>query len=176
MAKVFYSRSKWKARTPGPLSAQGSVREAFIHHSDDRSGRPFNTMVKQCEKMRGIQNYHMDSNGWSDIGYHYVVFQYLGVKTPRAESRIFRARPVAAVPAAQAGHNTNTLAICVIGDGNSESLERNTRYAIECILRAYPTLRRLGGHRDVVATSCPGNKFYSSIGHIANVVGLGRVQ
>lgn len=163
----IYSRERWNARPAGPMTEQATPIEAFIHHSADPNAKKINTLREQCAHMRGVQDYHMNGNGWSDIGYHYVVFQWLGSK---ASARIFAARQASFIPAAQAGHNNRTLAVCVVGHGARDPMERNTRFAIEQIIRSYPSVARVGGHRDVTPTECPGDKFYHEVPTIAAAV------
>ena len=168
-----YSRAEWDARPPsGVMARQEGPEEAFLHYTADRPGTAFGlvTLAQQKAHLRGIQNYHMDSNGWHDVGYHYVVFQAYGLLT---RARIFQGRRAEFVPAAQAAHNTGTIAICVVA-AEGEPLKRNTRYAIEQALARHPSLVTLGGHRDVVATSCPGDPIYASIPQIARAAGLRR--
>jgi N-acetylmuramoyl-L-alanine amidase len=174
---TLFSRADWGARAPRAMADQGNPREAFLHHSDDDpdATRRIDSLEEQKAKMRQIQNYHMDTKGWSDIAYHYIVQQAYG-NIPNA--RIFAGRDIDKVPAAQEGHNTGTLAICVVGDFSQggNDLKSNTRYAIEVLLnrdsRSFLSLRVLGGHRDVVATSCPGINIYRDIPTIADAVNL----
>lgn len=166
----LYSRADWHARQPRAMAVQGSFTEAFIHHSDDTNAARLLNFNAQAAKMRQIQDYHMDTKGWSDIAYHFVVFQPYGVLV---RARIFEGRRLTAVPAAQEGHNSNTLAICVVGDYQSlNEVKRNTRYAIEQLLSEFPELGTLGGHRDVVSTTCPGDRLYREIPRIAGAVDL----
>jgi hypothetical protein len=78
------------------------------------------------------------------------------------------------IPAAQLNHNTHTLAIVVIGHGGKDPLKADTRRAIVEILHRYPVLQAFGGHRDVVATECPGDRFYARIPELARTAGLRR--
>lgn len=167
-----YSRHDWRALTAHPMETQKTSRihEAFLHHSDDANAARFDTLEEQKAKMRQIQEFHMGGRGWSDIAYHYVIFQ-----PGKADvARIFAGRRLSAVPAAQEEHNTNTLAICVVGDftPGHDTLDRNTRYAIEVLLRRYPQLKTLGGHRQVVSTSCPGANIMRYLPRIADAVDL----
>lgn len=168
-----YTRGQWGARaSQGPMTEQREPVEAFIHHTDDKNGR-YRTLHEQEAKMKAVQAFHMDVRGWSDGGYHYVVFQPQG---QGIGARAFALRPTRYVPAAQLGHNTRTLAIAVVGNGETEAMERNTRFVIEQIIGRYPSVRKIGGHRDVVATDCPGDKFYAALDHIARATGRGRVK
>jgi hypothetical protein len=170
MPVVIYDRDRWHARAPRPMSRQGAPSEAFIHHSDEPNAERLVTLAKQSEHMRAIQNFHMGpERGWSDIGYHYVVFQPYG-KLNRA--RIFEGRKVGFVPAAQLGHNTGTLAICVVGNLEHDTLKQATRDAIEQLLKIFPSVHTLGGHRDVTPTSCPGKHGYAAVPELAHAAGI----
>jgi hypothetical protein len=149
------------------MTPQDAPIEAFIHYSYDFSVGRFDTLAEQEAKMREIQRYHMDNNGWSDIGYAFVVFQPYGTLR---RARAFQGRPTKYVPAAQANHNTRTLPICVVAGPDNE-IKRNTRYVIEQLINRYPSVKVVGGHRDVVATSCPGDKLYAQIPTIARATG-----
>ena len=168
-----YSRKDWGARAPRPMTDQpGAPREAFLHHSDGDRAESLRTLNAQKQRLRGIQAFHMDERGWSDVAYHFVLFQPYG---NLKYARIFEARDWRKVPAAQLGRNSGTLAVCVVGDFTSDVLKRNTRYAIELLLTTHPAgaqLRTLGGHRDVGATTCPGDGVYRWLPKIAEVVGL----
>lgn len=169
MALRIYSRERWHARDPRPMAPQEDPAEAFIHHSDDIGASRWDTFPEQCEHMRGLQNFHMDTRGWSDIAYAYIVFQPFG---KLARARVFEGRDWHNVPAAQLGHNTGTLPICVVGNFEVDGVKRNTRFVIEELLRAHPSVRVLGGHRDVVGTTCPGDHLYAQVPAIARAAGV----
>lgn len=172
----LYTREEWGARDPEPTNSQDPdrCREAFLHHTTNPDAESVTSLEEQAAAMRAIQRFHMDTNGWSDIGYHFIVFQPFG----RIErGRAFQARAVTSVPAAQGGHNTGTIAIAVYGrfDG-SDKLKPETKDTIVALLERmnnrHPSLAVLGGHRDVTATTCPGGTLYEAVGGIARRVGL----
>lgn len=165
----LYTRRQWGARPPArAMTPQGSPREAFIHYSDSPDAERLDTLSEQKAAVRAIQDFHIDGRGWSDIAYHYLVCQPRG-RLRRA--RAFQGRDHLRVPAAQEGHNTGTLAICVIA-GPGDPISRNTRYAIEQLLRRHPSVRTVGGHRDVTSTDCPGDLLYAQIPAIARAAGV----
>ena len=166
----IYSRVEWGARQAREMAEQGPPKESFLHHSDDPDGLKFNTLAKQKQKVRDIQNFHMDTREWSDIAYHFIVFQPVIGTAMRA--RAFEGRRLRFTPAAQLGHNTDTLAICVVGNYEHEDVRRNTRYAIEQIIKRYPSVKTLGGHKDIVSTDCPGKNLYTEIPLIARAAGV----
>lgn len=171
-AYTLYHRSAWHAVPPRPTSSQQFTTEGFVHHSEDSNGQAYDTLAKQEAHIRDIQRFHMDrsdpKHGWSDIGYHYVIFQ---PNHRHVRAHIFGARAVTAVPAAQLDHNSNTLAICVIGNGDRETLHQNTKLAIVSLLNGH-RVRKVGGHRDVTPTDCPGERFYRDIPSIAKLAGI----
>lgn len=171
----LYNRNDWAARPPRPTIEQPHApTEAFIHHSADKDAASLTTLAAQKQHMRDTQNFHMDDpdRRWSDIAYHFVIFQPFGHLD---YARVFEARDWHAVPAAQKDHNTGTLAVCVVGDFTADELKRNTRYAIEVLLRAHPAGRALetvGGHGQVVQTTCPGKNITRWIPRIAEAAVL----
>lgn len=169
--KRIYTRSDWGAHAPtGAMTPQSGPKEAFVHYADAAGASKVRSLAAQKEAMRSIQRFHQNERGWSDIGYHYVIFQSYGT-IPGA--RAFKARDINYVPAAQAGHNTGTLAICVFA-GPGDPLKRNTRWLIEKIIRDHPTVKKVGGHRDVTSTDCPGSAIYAELDKIAKGAGVVR--
>lgn len=141
------SREAWGARPPEdpPVTVAMSRRTAFTTH--------YSGAVK-TQTVRAIQDFHMRTRGWSDIGYNFLV-DYLG--------RIYEGRGWTAVGAHAKGHNTESIGVCFIGkDGDATPpAKRAIRWlADEANRRAGKTLRR-NGHRDVGVTSCPGNDLYA---------------
>jgi len=173
----LWLRDEWKARSPRPMSENSALREAFIHHTTDPRAEGIDKLDEQTAAMRAIQAYHMDVKGWSDIGYHYVVFQPYGGLT---NARVFQGRETKWVPAAQAGHNTGTTAVCVFGNfDRDDGVKPETMTAIVTLLKHVEkyhdgSLVTLGGHRDVVGTECPGDTLYAKIPDLARRAGLRR--
>jgi len=94
----------------------------------------------------------MDTRGWSDFAYNYVVFR---------SGRIYAGRTFKVVPAAQEGHNTNTVAVCcVIGatDSISSAMKETLREVVRWAEKYAGHELRVRAHRDVGSTTCPGPK------------------
>ena len=53
-----------------------------------------------------IRRWHIDDNGWDDVGYHYFI---------RRDGTLESGRPLEKTPAAQAGSNAATIAVCLHG-------------------------------------------------------------
>lgn len=122
-------------------------------------------LVIHCSATRAIQDigakeirsWHK-GQGWTDIGYHYVIRRSGKVEPGRARD---------AVGAHVGGHNSNTLGICMVGGlankapwapENNYTPEQWTslKTLVASLLKFYPNATILG-HRDFpkVAKACP---------------------
>ena len=93
-----------------------------------------------------IHQWHL-ARGWSGIGYHYVI---------REDGTVDRGRPEYWIGSHVAGHNMNSLGICMLG---KEEFTKAQYTALEQILRSllvkYPGAEILG-HRDLdPKKTCP---------------------
>jgi hypothetical protein len=155
------------------MATNPAPSEAFVHHSDSSDANRIDHIAEMEAAMRGIQNFHMDVRKWSDIAYHYIVFQ---PDPNHNKATVFAGRDVHAVPAAQLGHNTGTLAVCVYGNFDRDGVKEPTIDAIVGILAQHHKLVTVGGHRDVFQTDCPGGHLYAHVGEIAKRAGLRRFR
>ena len=96
-----------------------------------------------------ISSWHVDERGWSDVGYHYFI---------RTDGALQEGRPLERTPAAQAGHNAGTLAICLHGlaaeNFTDDQFRTLTALARE-IDEAYAGRVTFHGHCEVSSKSCP---------------------
>ena len=53
-----------------------------------------------------IRNWHINDNGWADIGYHHVI---------RKDGTLEIGRPLARAGAHVAGHNADSIGVCLVG-------------------------------------------------------------
>ena len=74
------------------------ITEFIIHCSATREG--------QDVTAADIRRWHVQGNGWKDIGYHFVI---------RLDGTIELGRPIAEVGAQCAGHNAESIGICYVG-------------------------------------------------------------
>lgn len=153
MSLTIHSRKSWGARAPRPRAPQSrtAVRELFIHWPALGSGSTLKwDAAREREELRSEQAFHMDTRGWSDIGYSFAVFP---------SGRVYRLRGMDWVPAAQEGHNTNTVAVtCVLGPNDKPTdamIASLWSLKNHCDGKAGRDLV-VRPHGDVTATSCPG--------------------
>lgn len=105
--------------------------------------------------------YHRVVNGWNDIGYHYVIGN--GHKGYSTAGAIEPGRPIDIQGAHCAGHNKNSIGICLIDNSDHFSVTPPSTielHALENLLLYL--LDKFGGdcdifgHSDLAPKSCPG--------------------
>lgn len=166
MARFTIPRAAWTTRPRGGTKQDPKAPILFVHYSTT-PGRGLTTWQKQVQSIRAIRDYHVDVNGWDDIGYSFVVTQPAGHVN---KARIWRGRGAHRVPASQYGHNTGNLSVCVLTDGK-EPVNAKTVQAIAALAKRI-NARDIQGHRDVNATACPGDRLYDQLPRIRRLAGL----
>jgi flagellar hook assembly protein FlgD len=172
-----------------PPSFADSLELSIVHHT---AGTNSYSASQSAAIVRGIQRYHVLSNGWNDIGYNYLVDKY---------GRIFEGRGgglIQNVVGAHAqGFNTGSVGVSVLGTYGSGRISTAARNAVQRLLAwrldhghvdpvsllnftsygndRFPAgrvvrLRAVSGHRDTGYTSCPGTALYGQLGTIARNV------
>lgn len=125
----------------GNFTRRSTTDEVILHHAEASSATVWD-----------INAWHLD-NGWVGIGYHYYI---------RKDGSIYRGRPEWAVGAHATGHNDRSIGICCEGAYMTETMPAVQLASLKALLRdimgRYGTLA-LKRHRDVNATSCPGDNF-----------------
>lgn len=151
------SRADWGARKPTSGYTSHNPAKITIHHT----WRPTMSDYSGASSIRQIQNYHMDTNGWSDIGYHFLI----GTFPNSGETKIYQGRPENVVGAHTGGANTNNVGVNVIGDYTTEKVHGASYKALISLLawlcdhyNIHPD--NIYGHCDMNSTACPGDNLY----------------
>lgn len=154
----------WNARSPSqPLAAMPAAHNVLgvkVHYT----GGNVNVAMGKADghhlcddAVRGIQLGHMNGNGWSDIGYSYVVCPHRYVFTGRGFGKL----PAANGPGLNSGH------YAVLGLVGNSGLVTPTDDMLNGIRDIIEWLRDKGvgdqikGHRNGYSTDCPGAKLYA---------------
>ena len=173
------SRSVWGAAwslTDGRIYAGTptivNVTHLMVHHS--ATG---NTSSNWAAVVASFFDSHVNTNGWSDIGYNYLI-------APDGTLFVGRGGGENVQGAHFCGLNANTMGICMIG---TYTTEQPTAAAVEKLrkvlawkaseknidplgrsnLANYGTAyNHISGHRDGCATSCPGDLVYAQLATI----------
>jgi hypothetical protein len=159
---------------------------AVVHHT---AGAQPSTRAQSAAIVRAIQRYHVQGNGWNDIGYNFLVDRFGQVFEGRGGGI---ARNV--VGAHAQGFNTGSVGVAVLGTYSSVGIEQPAKEALVALLAwrldvahvdpassvvwrsggnpRYPAgtpvlLRAVSGHRDTGPTSCPGQILYETLPNLA---------
>lgn len=151
------SRKEWGARAPrAAASYLASTHGVKVHYTG--GAETPRTHVQCAARVRGIQNGHMDGNGWNDVGYSFLVCQH---------GYVFVGRGLHHLPAANGpGLNTGHYAVCGLV-GNKGVVEPTAamlggiRDAIEHCRSSGGAGNEIKGHRDGYSTDCPGGPLYA---------------
>lgn len=123
------------------MSTRKVTERIILHHPD----------AKKCSA-EDIHRWHLN-NGWSGAGYHFLV---------RKDGSIYRLRPEDKVGAHAYGSNYNSLGICFEGNYMEEDMPEIQKEAgkeLVAYLKNKYGITTVQRHKDVCATSCPGDKF-----------------
>ena len=164
-APQIIERSQWGARR---AASSGSMtpREIVIHHT----ASPMSS-YRGAASIRQVQNYHMNSNHWRDIGYHFLIGPDGKIYRGRSENRV----------GAHAPPNSGRLGISLVGNFQNDRLSRSAQSALVSLLgylcgRYGISERAVKAHRDVGQTACPGRNVMSRFSSLksAGVAAAGR--
>lgn len=115
------------------------VSKVFIHCSD--SDRYYHDNIET------IRKWHVQDNGWSDVGYHFFITK---------DGYIHTGRDIKKIPSAQKGHNTGSIAICLSGRNEfTEKQFESLRKFCKEIKQAYDNKITFHGHCEVSGKTCP---------------------
>jgi len=169
-SSLVHPRSDWGARPPACSSGSHSPAKITVHHT----ATPLPDSLSPTARLRQIQAYHIDSNGWCDIGYHFLV-DWNGA--------LWQGRNETVIGAHVANNNTNNVGISFMGTYNSKEPTSSQlshvanlmawlhgRYGIP-LNRTY-----IKGHREYrgnAAGDCPGDKVYAKLSYMINLAAGG---
>ncbi|HET7743755.1 MAG TPA: N-acetylmuramoyl-L-alanine amidase [Gaiellaceae bacterium] len=169
-----------------PPQYASSVRFAIVHHT---AGQNDYTRSQAPAIVRGIELYHVQGNGWNDIGYNFLVDRFGTVYEGRyggIDRNVIGAHAL--------GFNTGSVGVAVLGTYGSRAPSQAAQDALEKLLawrldvahvnplglltvisggseryaKGIPvTLRAISGHRDTGFTECPGTALYARLDGIA---------
>lgn len=137
--------------------SQRTINEIIVHCTATGEGRDYDVAT--------IRSWHI-RQGWSDIGYHYLI---------RLDGTIETGRDVNIAGAHCQGHNTHSIGVCYVGgvtadydtpkDTRTEA-QKDALVQLLVHLRALYPKATIHGHRDFAAKACPSfdaRKEYESL-------------
>lgn len=143
------TRAQWGARAPRGTTPIRDIRGLTVHWEGPRMGAFSHD--KCDDKIRGIQDFHMGTRGWSDIAYNYLVCPH---------GYVYQGRGKMTRSAANGTNYGNDfyLAVCYLG-GEGDPFTAPAKTAI-LELKKWLGLTKMNAHRDHKATACPGDIIY----------------
>jgi hypothetical protein len=177
-APAIVSRAQWGAPRDNASPVYSTVTHLIVHHTAD------GPIADAAAWVRAIWAYHVNVNGWADIGYNYLI---------SADGTIYEGRSGGdrVVGAHFCGRNGNTMGVAVLGTYSRVEPSRASHESLAALLawRAREwnldplgrsrhessglTLRTISGHRDGCATECPGDRHYPLLDWVRNETAAG---
>ena len=131
------------------------ITEIIVHCSDTPAGR--HTTVEE------IREWHLQ-RGWSDIGYHYVIY---------LDGTVHEGRPVEKIGSHCKGHNKCSIGVAYIGGGKGVDTrtedQRDSLVDLLVYLKTTYPKARIYGHRDFSTKSCPSFDATKEYENISNM-------
>ncbi|MEU8274899.1 peptidoglycan-binding domain-containing protein [Microbispora bryophytorum] len=137
------ARSGWGARAPknsrDVIHVTWATRTEFVVH---------HTEGPKTQKVRAIQDFHINGNGWNDIGYNFLVDEH---------GTIYEGRGWLVVGAHCPDHNRTGIGVAFIGSNNPTALaEKSIRWLYDEACRKAGRKLKKRTHGQLYATACPG--------------------
>ena len=92
------------------LKTDREINKIIFHCSATREGQDI--------KMETIRNWHVKDNGWSDIGYHFVI---------ELDGDVIPARDINRTGSHAKGFNTGSIGICYVGGCDKDMRPKDTK-------------------------------------------------
>lgn len=130
-------------RFNGGFKLRKATKRVVIHHS-----------ASGDISSETIHRWHLDRR-WIGIGYHYVIRQNGDIETGRPEDTVGAH--------AGAGANPDSIGICLVGnfehDKPTAAQMKSLAWLIKNVIYAKYGVLPIQGHKDHMATACPGRYF-----------------
>jgi hypothetical protein len=169
-APTIASCATWGARQPSSTLTQisSNPNKILIHHTDTANSTDY-SLSHAYSLARSIQNYHMDSNGWSDTGQHFTLSRggYL------MEGRHYSLSHLTSGSGMVVGAHCpgqNDQAIGIENEGTYMTVAPPAALYNQLVTFCAYICQKYGlgatkiyGHRDYYSTDCPGDVLYSML-------------
>ncbi len=122
------------------------INKIIVHCSATAEGKDYT--------IDDIYDWHVNQNGWSNIGYHFIVYR---------DGEIAQGRKMSDVGAHVKGHNHDSIGVCYIGGMDAKNqYAKDTRTpkqkeALDKLLRylSYHFNAPIAGHNQYATKACP---------------------
>ncbi|MFZ9717934.1 MAG: N-acetylmuramoyl-L-alanine amidase [Chitinophagaceae bacterium] len=168
---VFVNRAGWNSPQQSWNPSSTAVTHLIVHHSAGS-----NTSTNWAAVVLSIWNFHTGTNGYSDIGYNWLI---------APDGTLFEGRFKSSTDDITGAHfcgfNGGTMGVCMLGTFTNETITdaaRNTLIRLlawkSCQRNIDPTasafhsssnlqLNLISGHRQGCSTECPGTSLFNTL-------------
>ncbi|WP_433468884.1 peptidoglycan recognition protein family protein [Spirillospora sp. CA-128828] len=171
-----YTRAEWNARPPvSPAQIIAAPDHLVVHHMAFPNSTDY-SLTHALQLSRDCQDLHMDDNGWDDTGQQLTISRGGHVMEGRNRSLEAIGQGANVLGAQTANNNGHTLGIENEGTYITELPTVALWSALVQTLAWLSDVYDLDphaaivGHRDYVATQCPGDAFYAELPRLRNEV------
>ncbi|RZC39317.1 Amidase 2 domain containing protein, partial [Asbolus verrucosus] len=153
------SRSEWNARRAKTSDILDVIPPPFVvvHHSEGSEC----SNVRSCKsQVKGIQNFHMNSNGWKDIAYNFLI---------GGDGSVYEGRGWEGFGIHCPKYNGNSIGICLLGNFMNKLPPTKQLDALKDLIACAKEKNyiasdyKLIGHRQGKSTDCPGDELFKEI-------------
>lgn len=131
------------------------INEIIIHATATRPN--WRKGQRTSTKVAEVKRWHVGGNGWSDIGYHYLIDR---------DGTVAKGRPIERTGAHVKGRNSNSIGVAMFGghggtasdqfadhftDDQLDALNR----LIADLQKKFPEITQISGHNQYAAKACP---------------------
>jgi len=159
---TFVSREAWGSQYGTGGYSIGPVNQVVSHHTPNQDAH--GDYNRALELVQQIEQQHVNQ-GWSAIGYTWLV----------TDGYAFEGRGWGRSGAHSPGANSTSIGVAFLVDGRYRTPMPGEYQAVADVIREGQRLGRLSydyqwGHRDFVATACPGDLIYANLNTIRHYV------
>jgi uncharacterized protein with LGFP repeats len=167
-----------------------ATKKLVVHHTDTSDS--YTDTAGAEAQIRSIYYYHSVTQGWGDIGYNFLIDKFGTIYEGRYSRDYAGANPtgddasgLGVTGAHTSGWNSGTVGVALLGTLTTHDATPAARDALERLLAweasrngidpqatqtfvnpvsgASITTPNIAGHRDYLATACPGDAFYPTL-------------
>lgn len=177
------TRSQWCGGSAPCVDVNASYTVTYITatHTVIHHGASPDTYTDGQAVVRSYWNYHVNSLGWTDIGYNYLVDKFGNLYQGRHNPSL----PASDVRGAHAGNaNSGSIGVNFLGNldvtlataaqlqtvdellgwwYDDKGFDPTTSASMTTQAYGVQVKPRINGHRDIGSTTCPGNDLYAKL-------------
>lgn len=167
----YCNRACWNTNGAYPAQTNPTLTtptHIIVHHTGD--GVVFPNSTNWQSKVRYYWDLHVNTNGWADIGYNWLIDR---------NGTIYEGRGNGIQGAHFSGQNSGTMGVALIGDFTMETPSTNALTSLKNLIAweakdknidittssyhssSQLNLNNISGHSDGGSTSCPGTNLYT---------------